>query len=112
MVESQRYLLHGLLVDVLLEDVGLALDGVSLQRLQDLLWRDEAVFGLQQGHVQFVGLQHRDHLISGLGGGEEVNVEKPESRHDTKFHSSKDLDSTLVTVRLPAVLPPAGSAER
>lgn len=66
MTESQLHLLHGLLVDVLLEDVGFALDGVSLQRLQDLLWGDEAVLGLQQGHVQFVGLQHGDHLITGL----------------------------------------------
>lgn len=74
MRESRRYLFHGLLVDVLLQGVGLALDGVSLQGLQDFLRSDEAVFGLQQGQVQFLGLQHCDHLISGLYGGKKVDT--------------------------------------
>ena len=60
------YLNHGPLIDVLLEVVHLALDGVSLQSLQDLLWGDEAVLGLQQGQVDLLRLQDRDHLISGL----------------------------------------------
>lgn len=66
MIESWCYLFHGLLIDVLLEVVGLALDGVPLQGLQDFLWSDKAIFGLQQGQVEFLCLQHRDHLISGL----------------------------------------------
>ncbi|KAG7234572.1 hypothetical protein INR49_004474 [Caranx melampygus] len=60
------YLHHGLLIDVLLERFRLALDGVSLQSLKHLLWCDKTIFGLQQGQVDFLCLQHRDHLISGL----------------------------------------------
>ncbi|TNN63876.1 hypothetical protein EYF80_025935 [Liparis tanakae] len=77
---TRCYLHHGLLVDVLLEGVGLALDGVPLQRLQDGLRRHKAVFGLQQGHVRLLGPQHGDHLVSGLRRGK---------------HRGFGLDSTL-----------------
>ena len=75
MIDSSCYLLHGLLIDVLLEDVGLSLDGVPLQCLQDFLWCDEAIFGLQQGQIEFLCLKHCDHFISGLKKGKKVDLD-------------------------------------